>query len=254
MNGKKQNWIIALTCLLLVVMGTTAMAAAPKEKDKNKKKEKKVKPDVIIHTSMGDIGIILYEDTPIHRANFLKLASEGFYDGTTFHRVIEKFMIQGGDPYSKDSAKKSMAGQGGPGYTLDAEIHDHYIHSKGVLAAARLGDQVNPKRNSSGSQFYIVQGETYTDEQIDQIEHRMAGALGDPDFKYTEEQRQTYREKGGSPWLDRQYTAFGVVVTGWEVVDAIAAVPKLPGDRPATDVTMTMEVKAKIKKEKHSAD
>jgi peptidyl-prolyl cis-trans isomerase B (cyclophilin B) len=236
-----------LGLLLAVCLLTIAMAPG---KEKQPKKKKKVKPDVIIHTSLGDIGVKLFEDTPIHRANFLKLADEGFYDQTTFHRVIEKFMIQGGDPFSKDSSTIHMAGTGGPGYTLDAEILNHYVHHKGVLAAARQPDNVNPKRNSSGSQFYIVQGETYTDEQLDMIEKRMAGAVGDPNFKYSEEERTKYKELGGYPYLDRQYTVFGEVVSGLEVVDAIAACKKLPRDRPTPDITMTMEAKAKIKKEK----
>ncbi|MEM0997155.1 MAG: peptidylprolyl isomerase [Bacteroidota bacterium] len=210
-------------------------------------KKKKVKPDAIISTNYGDIKIKLYEETPTHRNNFLKLAKDGFYDGTTFHRVIKKFMIQGGDPNTKDPAKVNLAGQGGPGYTLPAEILPGYIHKKGVLSAARLGDQVNPQRESSGSQFYIVQGQTFTAAQLDQAEKRIGMSLG-REFSYTPEQRAAYINEGGSPWLDQQYTIFGEVIEGIEVIDKIAAVETLPGDRPKIEVTMTVVAKAKPKK------
>ncbi len=226
------------------------------QKEKKAKKPAKVKPDVIIHTSMGDIGIQLFEDTPLHRANFLKLAHAHFYDSTTFHRVIKDFMIQGGDPYSKDPAKKSLAGQGGPGYTLPAEILPQYFHAKGMLAAARMGDQINPKRESSGSQFYIVQGKPMTETEIDRAETQMKGVLGQ-DFKFSAEAREAYKTIGGSPWLDGQYTVFGKVISGMEVIDKIAAVEKLVGDRPKVAITMTIEAKTKlpkVKKEKTASN
>jgi cyclophilin family peptidyl-prolyl cis-trans isomerase len=236
--------------LVLVFLVLPGLALAQEAKQ-SKAKPAKVKPDVIIRTSYGDIGVVLFEETPLHRANFLKLAKEHFYDSTTFHRVIKDFMIQGGDPYSKDKdpAKRAQAGMGGPGYTIPAEILPKYYHGKGMLAAARQGDQINPKRESSGSQFYIVHGKTMTEAEIDRAEKQMQGVLG-ADFKFSPEARETYKTIGGSPWLDRQYTIFGKVVSGLDVVDKIALVEKLPGDRPKTDIPMTMEVKAKMPKKK----
>lgn len=127
---------------------------------------------VKVSTEYGDIYIALYDETPIHKENFLKLASDGFYDSTTFHRVIEGFMVQGGDPFSKDTIAFND-GQGGPGYTLDAEFNSEFIHKRGAIAAARLGDQQNPERKSSGSQFYIVHGREVNDAELDQIEDRV---------------------------------------------------------------------------------
>lgn len=247
MKSKFKHWLQPMGCLLLMIMLLPAMAmAGGKEKAK---KPAKVKPDAIIHTSLGDIGIKLYEDTPLHRANFLKLAHQHFYDSTTFHRVIKDFMVQGGDPYSKDPAKKALAGQGGPGYTLPAEFMPQYFHRKGALAAARLPDQINPKRESSGSQFYIVQGKPMTQAELERAEKQMQGALG-PDFKFSPAAMEAYKTVGGSPWLDGQYTIFGEVIYGLDVVDKIAAVEKLPGDRPKVDITMTIEAKTKLPKEK----
>lgn len=238
---------ILLACLCVMVVAGSAFG----QDDAKKKKKKKVKPDVILHTNYGDISVILYEDTPLHRANFLKLCKEGFYDGTQFHRIIKEFMIQGGDPLSKDEATAHKAGTGGPGYTIPAEIHDHYIHSKGKLAAARQGDQVNPKRESSGSQFYIVQGKVWTDAEMEQIERRMATSLQIPDFRYTDEQRTAYTTLGGAPWLDRQYTVFGEVVEGMDVIDKIAVVETQYGDRPKEPIIVeSVKVKAKVPKEK----
>lgn len=204
----------------------------------------------IIKTSEGEMVLEFWSDVaPGHVENFIKLAKQGFYDGTCFHRVIKDFMIQGGDPYSKDPAKKAMAGQGGPGYTLPAEILPKYYHAKGMLAAARLGDQMNPKRESSGSQFYIVQGKPMTAKEVDMAENQMKGVLGQ-DFKFSPEARAAYTSIGGSPWLDQQYTVFGQVISGLDVVDKICEVEKLPGDRPKKDVWMTMEVKVKLPKTK----
>ncbi|MBQ1732117.1 MAG: peptidylprolyl isomerase, partial [Bacteroidales bacterium] len=129
---------------------------------------------VLIETSKGNITVVLYDDTPLHRDNFVKLVESGFYEGLLFHRVINKFMIQGGDPLSKNAAPNARLGNGDPGYTIPAEIvYPTHFHKKGALAAARTGDNVNPERRSSGSQFYIVQGQTYTDMQLDQFEKRM---------------------------------------------------------------------------------
>ncbi len=234
---------LPLTLLLLLFLPVMAIGQTKKEK------KKKVKPDVILTTQFGEMGIVLYEETPEHRANFLKLAKEGFYDGTTFHRVIKDFMIQGGDPYSRESATKSQAGTGGPGYTLPAEIVPGKIHSKGMLSAARQGDQVNPDRRSSGSQFYIVQGRSFSEQELKRAEQQIS-MVTKSEFHYSEEQIEIYKKLGGSPWLDQQYTIFGEVIYGMEVIDMIANVETLPGDRPSEDVTIKMECIAKVKKAK----
>jgi cyclophilin family peptidyl-prolyl cis-trans isomerase len=245
MRFKMKNQIRPLGMLLLAFLMVPALAFAGKPT--KPKKAPKVKPDVIIHTSLGDISVKLYEDTPIHRENFLKLAHAHFYDSTLFHRVIKDFMIQGGDPLSKDPSKLAMAGTGGPGYTLTAEILPQHFHKKGALAAARMGDQGNPKRESSGSQFYLVQGKPMSMPDIDRAEAQLKGVLG-KDFKFSPEAREAYVTIGGSPWLDQQYTVFGEVVTGLDVIDKIAAVEKLPGDRPKVQIMMTMEAKTKLPK------
>lgn len=236
----------ALCLVVLVALLPTVIFA---QKGKNATENTAPKADVIIHTSYGDIGVMLYEDTPLHRENFLKLAHAHFFDSTTFHRVIQNFMIQGGDPNSKSAATMNMAGQGGPGYTIPAEILPNHFHKKGVLAAARLDERVNPSRASNGSQFYIVQGSVMTPAQVDRAERQMQTVLGD-DFKFSEEARNAYTTIGGYPFLDMQYTAFGEVVFGLEVVDKIAAVEKLPGDRPKVDVKMAVEAKTKLPKKK----
>lgn len=184
----------------------------------------------VIETSLGDIKVMLYPETPKHQANFTKLAEEGYYDGTIFHRVIPSFMIQGGDPDSKTATADQPLGGGGPGYMIDAEIGAPHV--RGALAAARNN---NPQKASSGSQFYIVTGTPQSDATIDQIE-RMKG------IKYNETQRKLYREKGGRPDLDNEYTVFGEVVEGMDVVDKIANVERKPGDRPNEDIKMTVRI------------
>ncbi|HNI43662.1 MAG: peptidylprolyl isomerase [Chitinophagales bacterium] len=191
-------------------------------------------PMVIISTSLGDIKVKLYNETPYHRDNFLKLAKEAYYDNTLFHRVIKGFMIQGGDPDSKNATPEQSLGMGGPGYTLPAEINPNLFHKKGALSAARTGDQMNPQRRSSGSQFYVVQGKTYTDEELKQMEAR--------GFVFSDAQKTAYKTIGGTPFLDAQYTVFGEVVEGLDVLDKIAATETKPGDRPAKDVKMTVKI------------
>jgi peptidyl-prolyl cis-trans isomerase B (cyclophilin B) len=181
---------------------------------------------VLIKTSYGDITLKLYNDTPKHRDNFLKLIREGWYDDSPFHRIIPQFMIQGGG--NKD-------GRQDPGYTVEAEFRPNHLHKKGALAAARMGDQVNPKKASSGCQFYIVQGSVLDENTLNQYEQRSG-------VKFTPEQRKTYTTIGGSPWLDGAYTVFGEVVTGFDVVDKIAAVPRDSGDKPLKPVTMKIEI------------
>jgi cyclophilin family peptidyl-prolyl cis-trans isomerase len=188
---------------------------------------------VRISTNMGDIIVRLYDVTPRHRDNFLKLAEEGFYDGLLFHRVMRDFMIQGGDPTSKNAPPGARLGENGPGYTIPAEIK--MPHVRGALSAARLPDQVNPQRESSGSQFFIVQGQSQIDESLDQWEQRL-GTTFSPEW------RALYKAKGGAPQLDGQYTVFGEVVSGLEVLDKIAAVPRDANDRPLDDIRMTVKV------------
>jgi cyclophilin family peptidyl-prolyl cis-trans isomerase len=184
---------------------------------------------VKIETSKGTMVAVLYDETPIHRDNFVKLAESGFYEGLLFHRVINTFMIQGGDPESKNAPLTKQLGNGGPGYTLPAEIIPKYYHKKGALAAARTGDQMNPQRRSSGSQFYIVHGKKFTDMQLDSMEKQM-------NTKFTKEQRDTYVEIGGAPHLDAQYTVFGEIIEGYDVIDKIAGVETNDKDRPVEDV------------------
>lgn len=181
----------------------------------------------LIKTDLGNIKILLYDNTPVHRDNFIKLAKEGFYDGTIFHRVIDKFMIQGGDGSTKSGGESVN-------YTLPAEILPGNFHKKGALAAARIGDKVNPQRRSSGSQFYIVQGNVYTNEQLDMFEKKLNTVI-------TNEQREAYTTIGGTPHLDAQYTVFGEVLEGLDVVDKIAAV-KTQANKPVNEIKMTIEI------------
>lgn len=186
---------------------------------------------VEIETEFGIMLAELYNATPKHRDNFIKLADEGYYNDLLFHRVISNFMIQGGDPDSRNAAPSKGLGMGGPGYLIPAEIVDSLCHFKGALAAARTN---NPEKKSSGSQFYIVQGHPVTDEELNGYEG--------PNFHYTPEQRADYKALGGAPHLDRGYTVFGRVIKGLDVIDKIAAVEKGAGDRPKKDVKMKVRV------------
>lgn len=236
-----------------------------------------------ISTTLGDITVRLYDETPIHRDNFLKLVREGYYDGTLFHRVIRDFMIQGGDPDSKGAPADKMLGTGGPDYTLEAEILPQFCHRRGALAAARQGDEVNPERRSSGSQFYIVWGQTYNEGQLRQLEKQLRmqqtqlafnglcaqhraeimqlrrdrnreglQALQDrliaeaeataKQANLTDAQREAYTSVGGTPHLDGQYTVFGEVVEGLDIVEKIQSLPTSRADRPKEDISMTIQV------------
>ena len=256
---------------------------------------------ITIKTEYGDMIAILYDETPKHKANFIKLAKEKFYDSLLFHRVIEEFMIQGGDPNSKKSQPGQSLGNGGPGYTVEAEIIPAIFHEKGAFSAARLPDQGNPLKASSGSQFYIVQGKKYSDDELTQLEQSMQFARKNQSlrevlflpecadvrqavmdkqrendgawlnsffeksdtliqkykkeykkFSFTPEQIARYKDVGGAPHLDGDYTVFGKVIHGLEVIDKIAAVQKGTGDRPAEDIRMfvTVEEMSKSKIEK----
>lgn len=188
-----------------------------------------------ISTNYGDMVAKLYNETPQHRDNILKLAKEGYFDDLLFHRVIPQFMIQGGDPDSRNAPAGKQLGSGGPAYTIPAEFNSNFIHKKGALSAARQGDQVNPKKASSGSQFYIVQGKTYTDEELKNLEMQTRSTI-------TPEHKKIYKEIGGTPFLDNNYTVFGEVISGLDVIDKIAAVKTMPGDRPEKDVKMKITI------------
>lgn len=191
---------------------------------------------VKISTSKGECIIKLYNETPLHRDNFIKLAKQGTYNGTLFHRVIKAFMIQGGDPDSKNAKPDSLLGNGDLGYTIPAEFRDSLFHKKGVLAAARDN---NPAKASSSCQFYIVQGKVWNDSTLNATEEKRLK------FKIPEWQRQVYKTIGGSPHLDRNYTVYGEVVKGLEMVDAIADEPTGKADRPKNDIKMTVTVLTK---------
>ena len=237
---------------------------------------------VVISTTEGDIEVLLYGDTPKHQANFLKLAKEGYYDGTLFHRVINEFMVQAGDPESKNAPAGKHLGSGGPGYQIDAEfVYPKHFHKYGALAAARTGDQMNPERKSSGSQFYIVTGKKYSDSELSQIdgylknvamqarfqelvknheaEIRTMQQNGDQDGLnqlrdklvaqiesemkdkggLTDEQKTAYTTVGGTPHLDGQYTVFGEVTKGMDVVEKIQKAETDGADRPTADIKIT---------------
>lgn len=256
-------------------------------------KDKKKDQVVTISTSFGEMKAVLFDDTPKHKENFLKLVNEGFYNGTTFHRVIKQFMIQGGDPNSKDD-NPGNDGQGGPGYTIEAEINPRYYHVKGALSAARLGDAQNPEKRSSGSQFYVVQGKTMTAQEVETIgenanaqkkynlfqtvtreeqyrEKLMEGIKAQREGDKAKEQEVTaffqkivdermaaegelpemsvnqkaaYRTLGGTPHLDQQYTVFGMVIAGLDVLDKIAEQPTggAQGSTPNEKIAMTVSV------------
>jgi cyclophilin family peptidyl-prolyl cis-trans isomerase len=251
---------------------------------------------VTIKTDFGDMVAILYDETPKHKENFIKLVKEHYYDSLLFHRIIEGFMIQGGDPESKKAKAGQRLGNGGPGYTVEAEINPKFFHEKGALSAARLGDQMNPAKASSGSQFYIVQGKKMSEHEIKIDQQKFGSAMQQffqnpenqvyrdsiaklyqsRDFKAYEayilslkpivesqlgistdkqvspELVKAYTTLGGTPSLDGQYTVFGKVIKGLEVIDKIATQPKDGADRPVTDVRMKITVeelpKSKIKK------
>jgi len=217
---------------LLLIVGTYFLTSC---KSIYNPKSPDYAPIIELTTEYGTMELELFASTPKHRDNFVKLVKEGFYDSLLFHRVINNFMIQGGDPSSKGAAPNVMLGNGGPGYTVPAEFVDSLIHLKGALAAARMGDAVNPKKASSGSQFYIVQGQKVNPD----ILSRMSAQSG---VKYTDAQKKAYAEVGGTPHLDGAYTVFGRVISGMEVIDKIAAVG-VRNSRPTKDVIMKMKIK-----------
>lgn len=257
---------------------TKESAGMPAEPDKTVDQDQYT--TVRITTSAGDITVRLFNDTPRHRDNFIKLAKDGFYDGILFHRVINGFMIQAGDPDSKNAPAGKMLGEGDPGYTIEAEIvYPAHFHRYGALAAARQGDNVNPERRSSGSQFYIVTGQKYDSSRLGQMERQMQMAQQQEIFnrivaerrdrimelrrnrdqqglqslqeeliaqteaeaalnpvRLTDEQKKAYTTVGGTPHLDNQYTVFGEVISGMDIVDAIQKADTDSSDRPKKDI------------------
>ncbi len=243
------------------------------------------RPIVLIKTQFGNMKVELYNETPKHRDNFLKLVKEGYYNGVLFHRVIKEFMVQGGDPLSRNAKPNELLGNGGPDYTIDCEINPKFLHKKGALAAARQGDNVNPERKSSGSQFYLVQGVVFpannlvaleakgneklaqsnmrqlvrenddsikfyqkTGNQIafasmiDRLQNEVLARLAKTPFKLTDEQKQVYTTVGGAPHLDGDYTVFGEVIEGLNVIDDIASQPCDINNRPVVDIKMEIEL------------
>lgn len=286
MNGKILKTLI-ISAITLITVNASIGQKTPKKSEKMGTETK-----VLIKTTMGDIVVKLYNETPLTRDNFIKLVKNKFYDSTLFHRVIQGFMIQGGDPKSKNAAPGVQLGNGDVGYTIPAEFRPDLFHKKGALACARMGDDVDPTKASSGCQFYIAQGKVYKDSELTMMEDRINMGLKQqifsklidkpenqelkkkfikyqtesnidslralaatiepqidsiyatmPKFKYSDEQRKAYTTIGGVPHLDGNYTVFGEVVSGLDVVDAIAAVKTGPADRPVQDVkVISMEI------------
>lgn len=212
---------LSLLISFFVFAAITGVAQTPAKATDQQKQTK-----ILIETEFGNMTAVLYNETPQHRDNFIKLVKQEWYKGSIFHRVINRFMIQGGGGQNNVSD---------PGYTIPAEFVPKFFHKKGALAAARKPDQVNPGKASSGSQFYIVQGQVMTNQQLDMFEKQTSK-------KISPERRAAYTTIGGTPHLDDDYTVFGEVISGLEVVDKIAAVPTGPGDKPLKDVKMKISI------------
>lgn len=224
----------------LVLAAALALATVVGAQSGNKERRSLVE----INTTAGRMVVELYNETPLHRDNFLKLVKEHYYDSTLFHRVISGFMIQGGDPDSKLAEDRTKPlGDGGPEYTIPAEFRPELFHRKGALAAARESDDINPEKASNGSQFYIVQGRTWRPSDLDRLAENKNGDRPDSlAWHYTDEQKDLYWKMGGAPHLDGNYTVFGQLLEGMDVLDLIAGQPTDANDRPLTDVRMWMRV------------
>ena len=285
----KRNFLFSIMMIAFTLMSCSASNTEGSSSAANKTKADNKMTKVKLETTLGDIVVELYNETPQHRDNFIKLVKEGYYDGVLFHRVIKDFMIQTGDGNSKNAGPETTLGDGDPGYTIEAEfVYPKYFHKRGALAAARTGDQVNPERRSSGSQFYIVTGKIYSSDDLNMMTKRLADmkkqdifrrlvtennakiqelqqsqdtaglqalqneliqqteaeAANQP-FTLTDEQIDAYTSVGGTPHLDGQYTVFGEVVSGMDVVDKIQNTTTGRMDRPTVDIKI---VKATILK------
>ena len=282
----KKNLFVSVVMAALTLMSCSANSTEGVGNPSTKKETANNKmTQVKLETTMGDIVVELYNETPQHRDNFIKLVKEGYYDGVLFHRVIKDFMIQTGDGNSKTAGPETMLGDGDPGYTIEAEfVYPKYFHKRGALAAARTGDQINPERRSSGSQFYIVTGKIYSSDELNMMSKRLIDMKKQDIFrrlvtenrakieelqrnqdnagiqelqneliqlteaevaniKMTDEQINAYTSVGGTPHLDGQYTVFGEVIKGMDVVDKIQNAPTGAADRPTTDIKI---IKASI--------
>ena len=281
-----RNLLLSVLMVAMALISCSASTGSATSKDKS---DNNKMTQVELQTSLGNIVVQLYNETPQHRDNFIKLVNDGYYDGVLFHRVIKDFMIQTGDGNSKTAGPDTSLGDGDPGYTIEAEfVYPKYFHKRGALAAARTGDQVNPERRSSGSQFYIVTGKIYGSEELKMMTQRMAemkkqdifrrlvmenqtkiqqlqaaqnndelmalqneliqqteAEAAKTPFTMTDEQLNAYTSIGGTPHLDGQYTVFGEVIEGMDVVDKIQNVTTGRMDRPVEDVKI---IKAKIVK------
>lgn len=233
----KRLFLMALLCL---VAGTMLCAKGKKEK----------RSVVLIQTTMGDVRVALLDDAPVHRDNFLRLAESGHYDGTLFHRVINQFMIQGGDPDSRQATKGQLLGDGDVPYSLAPEfLLPYYYHLRGALAAARESDDVNPEQRSSGSQFYIVTGKKFGPASLKKVRQQ----LEDKGIEMTAQMFDDYQQYGGAPHLDGSYTVFGEVIDGMSVVEKIQVVPTDKNDRPLDDIrVIRMQVLQRSKAAKMS--
>lgn len=297
------NYLVIFAAYLYITMNKSVLSVAlvicflTAYSQSNKKEQV-----ITIQTKYGNMVALLYDETPKHKENFIKLAKSKFYDSLLFHRVMKEFMIQGGDPNSKKALPDQPLGNGGPGYTLDAEFNPKFFHERGSLAAARLGDQMNPSKASSGSQFYIVQGKKSTPEELTLLEQNiqmsrkssclreillmpkyesLRAQIGEKQraqddqwitsffessdtlirkekpaytpFAFSPEQKEKYTTMGGAPFLDGDYTVFGKVIKGMEVVDKIAEQPRNSSNRPTEDIRMFVTVEEmshkKIEKE-----
>ena len=247
MNFIKKSFLLSSVCIATFAVNSFAQVhkAAATTKNTTVKKEnstpsapREKETLVEISTNYGIMVAKLYNSTPLHRDNFIKLVKTGFYDSLLFHRVINGFMIQGGDPQSRHADSASMLGGGSaPGERIPAEFRPNIIHKKGALAAAR---DDNPTKASSNCQFYIVEGKRYDTAQLSQIGQSVKN--NNASFSYTETQKEIYSKLGGTPFLDQSYTVFGEVISGLDILDRIAAAQTRPGDRPVKDIMMKMKI------------
>lgn len=234
---KNLPFVFILSTVMFILSGCSVSGRNQQNKETETTQKQPEKPkemtkvnfEVAVGDKTGIITIALYNETPLHRDNFIKLVNDKFYDGVLFHRIIKGFMIQGGDPDSKNAKPGQQLGNGGVGYTIPAEFNPSLYHKRGALAAARLGDAQNPQKASSGCQFYIVDGRTFTAQDMQMMSQRTG-------YQWTVDQINMYTTLGGAPHLDGGYTVFGEVISGMDIVDLIASHPKNSSDRPTKDV------------------